>query len=358
MCRWAKMSDGFKSAGRMAGAGLLWILLATASSVQAAGSSGFTGLGRPATPAEIKAWDIDVRPDLKGLPPGRGTVSLGQEVWESKCASCHGVFGESNEVFTPIIGGTNKEDIKTGHVKALIDGSSPQRTSMMKVSTVSTLWDYINRAMPWNAPKSLTVDQVYGVVAYILNLADVVPEDFELSNDTMAQVQNRLPNRNGVTRDHGLWLPSGKPDVMGSSCMRNCKVSVDVKSALPVYAMDAHGDLSEQNRLVGQVRGQALHSGDKPKKAASSDKAAGLDTKRLLEKNACLGCHAVDGPLVGPAFKQIAKRYANKPDAAAYLKKKIASGGSGVWGAMAMPAQAQLNDQDLSVMADWILKLK
>ena len=71
-------------------------------------------LSRPATPAEIKAWDIDVRPDFTGLPPGAGTVARGQEVGESRCENCHGTFGESNEVFTPIVGGTTADDVKPG----------------------------------------------------------------------------------------------------------------------------------------------------------------------------------------------------------------------------------------------------
>ena len=79
----------------------------------------FPGIGRAATPAEIKAWDIDVRPDFKGLPPGSGSVAAGQKVWDDKCASCHGTFGESNEVFTPLVGGTTAEDIRAGRVKAL-----------------------------------------------------------------------------------------------------------------------------------------------------------------------------------------------------------------------------------------------
>jgi len=83
-----------------------------------------TNIGRDATPAEVKAWDIDVRPDFKGLPKGSGSVAKGEELWESKCASCHGGFGESNEVFTPLIGGTTKDDIKTGRVKGLEEGKS------------------------------------------------------------------------------------------------------------------------------------------------------------------------------------------------------------------------------------------
>src|SRR5688572_10967746 len=137
----------------------------------------FPGIGRPATPAEIKAWDIDVRPDFKGLPPGSGSVAKGQKVWDEKCASCHGTFGESNEVFTPIVGGTTAADVKAGRVASLVTGDVA-RSTLMKLPTLSTLWDYINRAMPWNAPKTLTTEEVYAVVAYILNLGDLVPGDF------------------------------------------------------------------------------------------------------------------------------------------------------------------------------------
>ena len=155
----------------------------------------FQGVGRAATPAEIRAWDIDVRPDFKGLPKGSGSVKRGEEVWEAKCASCHGTFGESNSVFFPIAGGTTQEDTRTGRVASLTKPGQA-RTTLMKLSQVSTLWDYINRAMPWNAPKSLTVEEVYATTAYILNLGDVVPEDFVLSDANIGEVQKRLPNRN------------------------------------------------------------------------------------------------------------------------------------------------------------------
>src|SRR5512139_3665357 len=161
------------------------------------------GLGRIATPAEVKAWDIDVRPDFTGLPKGKGSVERGMEVWEGKCASCHGTFGESNEVFAPIVGGTTKEDMKTGRVKGLVAGEG--RTTLMKVATVSTLWDYINRAMPWNAPKSLTTEEVYSVTAYLLNLGRIVPDDFVLSDRNIAEVQKRMPNRNGMATAHAMW---------------------------------------------------------------------------------------------------------------------------------------------------------
>jgi cytochrome c len=214
-------------------------------------------IGRDATPAEVKAWNIDVRPDFKGLPKGSGSVNAGADIWETKCAACHGVFGESNEVFTPIIGGTTKDDILTGHVKGLQEGKSivPQKTTIMKVATVSTLFDYINRAMPWNAPKSLSTDEVYSVLAYLLSLAEVVPNDYVLSDKNIAEVQARMPNRNGMVRDDDLWKVNGKGDVKNVACMKDCATEVKITSFLPDYAKGAQGNTAEQNRLIGPVRG-------------------------------------------------------------------------------------------------------
>ena len=140
--------DGFLAQARRATA----LALACVALTAAAQDKPWHSIGRDATPAEVKAWDIDVRPDFKGLPAGSGSVDAGANVWEDKCASCHGVFGESNEVFTPIIGGTTDDDIKTGRVKGLEEGKSivPQKTTIMKVATVSTLFDYINRMDAWD----------------------------------------------------------------------------------------------------------------------------------------------------------------------------------------------------------------
>jgi cytochrome c len=228
-----------------------------AGSAMADTKAAMMAMGRDATPAEVKAWDIDVRPDFKGLPKGAGSVAKGEELWEAKCASCHGGFGESNEVFTPLIGGTTKDDIKTGRVKGLEEGKSivPQKTTLMKVATVSTLFDYINRAMPWNAPKSLSTDEVYSVLAYLLSLADVVPADHVLSDQNIADAQKRMPNRNGMTYFEPLWKVNGKGDVKNVACMKDCPTEAKVSSALPDYAKDAQGNTAEQNRIIGPVRG-------------------------------------------------------------------------------------------------------
>lgn len=245
------------SSFRKAASALVLIALAGSAVAQTGGS--YPGIGRTATPKEVIAWDIDVRPDFKGLPPGSGSVAKGQDVWETKCSSCHGVFGESNEVFNPLIGGTSAEDVKTGRVAKLKDPAGG-RTTFMKVATISTVWDYINRAMPWTAPKSLTPDEVYSVTAFLLNLAGVVPENFTLSNQNIAEVQQRMPNRNGMQTNHNLWPGSEfggtkQSDTRNTACMKNCVTEVAVASFLPDFARDAHGNLAEQNRIVGAQKG-------------------------------------------------------------------------------------------------------
>ena len=97
----------------------------------------FPKVGRRASPTEVAAWDIDVRPDFKGLPTGSGSVRQGEKLWESKCASCHGAFGESPAVFPPLIGGTTTKDIERGRVAALSISSETAKTTMMKLATVS-----------------------------------------------------------------------------------------------------------------------------------------------------------------------------------------------------------------------------
>jgi S-disulfanyl-L-cysteine oxidoreductase SoxD len=336
----------------------------------------YNGIGRQATPAEIKAWDIDVRADFKGLPKGQGSVARGESVWETQCASCHGSFGESNEVFTPIVGGVTKKDIETGRVAALMPGANnPQRSTFQKVASLSTIWDYINRAMPWNAPKSLSTDDVYAVTAYILNLSGIVSNDFVLSDKNIAQVQQRMPNRNGITHAHAMWPDpqktryfkdmTDKPDVQGTICMKNCTVSGQITSALPDYARDAHGNVSAQMRPLGAVRGvdtskPPLHAGEKWASQSASTRVAGAGLSNpsnppaALAQNGCTSCHGMQSKLVGPSFGEIAKKYASRTDGRTYLIGKIKSGGSGVWGPVAMPAQS-ISASDAEQVVRWLM---
>ena len=354
------------------------VLLAAVGYVGAQTVAKYPGIGRDATPKEVAAWDIDVRPDFKGLPPGSGSVAKGQDVWESKCAHCHGVFGDSGEVFSPLVGGTTAEDVKTGRVAKLKDPTAG-RTTFMKAATLSTIWDYINRAMPWTAPKSLTADEVYSVTAFLLNLSNIVPDNFVLSDKNMAEVQERMPNRNCMTTQHAMWPGkefggTSKPDVKNIACMKDCATEPKVASFLPDFARNAHGNLAEQNRLIGPQRGAntTVPEGKAPPAGANSGAMGGADPGAsaknadaskaspaaaeakaaiaLLNKHNCLACHGIDRKVVGPGFNEVGKKHAGKTD---YLAGKIKSGGSGVWGAIQMPAQT-LPDADAKLIAQWL----
>jgi len=314
----------------------------------------FPGVGRPATPAEIGAWDIDVRADFTGLPPGSGSVERGMAIWEEKCASCHGTFGESNSVFSPLVGGTTAEDMVSGHAANLMRPDFPQRTTFMKVATVSTLFDYIRRAMPWNAPKSLADDEVYAVLAYLLNLAEIVPDDFVLSDATIREVQAKMPNRNGMTTAHGLWPGPGfgndgtAPDTRNTACMADCKTRVELVSRLPDYAESAHGNLAAQNRTVGPTRGKRTGTEEADAAGQASPALA------LAERSGCLSCHGIDTRIVGPSYSEIAAKYRGR-DSAGALVAKVKAGGEGAWGTVPMPAQPDLKDEEAKTLVDWIL---
>ena len=140
--------------------------------------------GRTPSAAAIALWDIDVRPDGRGLPNGRGTVVRGREVYAENCAACHGEHGNDG-IKDPLVGGLGS--LTTAHPVKTIGSYWPYAT---------TLFDYIRRAMPYQAPGSLDTDDTYAVVAYLLNLNDILPADAMLDRSSLPQV--RMPNRDGL----------------------------------------------------------------------------------------------------------------------------------------------------------------
>jgi S-disulfanyl-L-cysteine oxidoreductase SoxD len=139
--------------------------------------------GRRATPDEVKLWDIDVRADGKGLPEGSGTVAHGKSVYEDNCAACHGANGQDG-IKDRLVGG-----------QSTLVSDKPLKTVGSFWPYATTLFDYINRAMPYQAPGSLSVDDTYAVAAYILNLNGILPADGKLDKETLPTI--KMPNRDG-----------------------------------------------------------------------------------------------------------------------------------------------------------------
>ena len=310
--------------------------LTSLAGAQTTASRSSFGFGKAPAPAQLAAWDIDVRPDGKGLPPGRGTVAQGQVLYDAQCASCHGTFGESND-YMAIAGGVGS-----------LDSDQPMRTTGSKLNHATTLWDYINRAMPFQNPKSLAPEEVYALTAYVLHLSGILPADAALDRDSIVRL--KLPNRDGFTTSHGFLSIGGKPDTHNLACMKDCAKDVRIASEMPEHARDAHGELASQMRSFGPTQGVALA---KAKPAAML--VAARAGNELAKSAGCTACHGVTQRLVGPAFREIHKRYANDAAAAPGLAAKVKSGGAGVWGAVPMPPQPQLKEPDAVALVQWIL---
>ena len=159
------------------------------------------GIGRPATPSEIAGWNIDIDREGHNLPPGSGSVSHGHEVFDQQCAACHGAKGEGG-VGERLVGG-----------QGTLATATPVRTVGSYWPYAPTLFDYIRRAMPQNAPQSLSNEDVYAVSAYILNLNGLLPVDAVLDAKTLSAI--KMPNRN-------MFVGDPRPDVKNPACMSGC----------------------------------------------------------------------------------------------------------------------------------------
>ncbi len=155
---------------------------------------GTFGFGQPAGAEEVAGWDIDVKPDGEGLPPGSGTVQEGEALFAQLGAKCHGAQGEGTEGVPALVGG-----------QGTLDTDAPMKTVGSYWPYAPVLFDYIRRAMPADNPQSLTPDEVYALCAYLLHLNGIVPEDAVMDAQTLPQVV--MPNHAGFTS------PDPRPDV-------------------------------------------------------------------------------------------------------------------------------------------------
>jgi len=191
-------------------------------------------LGRPATEEEIAAWDIDVRPDGQGLPEGRGTVAHGEELFAEQCASCHGDFGEAVGRWPALAGGHDT-----------LTDDRPGKPIGPYGPYLSTVYDYIRRAMPFGNARSLSDDDVYALTAYLLYLNDIVTdEEFELSKENFTSIE--MPNADGFVEDDRLQEPHYAEK--GEPCMKDCKPGkAEIVMHAAVLDVTPEGEGDEEN---------------------------------------------------------------------------------------------------------------
>src|SRR3954468_6480954 len=179
----------------------LAVLAAALVWAASAGAQSPYGIGRPATPAEIAGWNIDIDREGHNLPPGSGTPSRGHEIFDQQCAACHGAKGEGG-IGDQLVGG-----------QGTLATPKPVRTVGSYWPYAPTLFDYIRRAMLQNAPQSLSNDDVYAVSAYILNLNGLLAADATLDAKALSAI--KMPNRS-------MFVGDPRPDVKNPACMTGC----------------------------------------------------------------------------------------------------------------------------------------
>lgn len=313
------------------------VAAAVASDAEADGK---LGLGREATVEEVAAWDIDVRPDGLGLPAGSGDVMTGEEVFIEQCAVCHGDFGE----------GVGRWPVLTGGFDSLTK-ERPIKTTGSYWPYLSTVYDYIHRAMPFGNAQSLEPDQVYAITAYLLYMNDLVDDDFVLSNENFAET--RLPNEENFYMDDRPETELAK--FTGDVCMSDCKETVEITARAAVLdvtpeetaareaekaaAAAAAAPAAEEAEAVETADAGAAAEAPAAEAAAAAPAAGGVDMElaaageKVFKK--CQACHQVGGDAknkTGPILNGIVGAPAGAVDGFRYSKALEAAAGEGlVW---------------------------
>ena len=187
-------------------------LMLAMSMSQALASDRPFNLGKIATAEEVAGWDIDVRPDGLGAPIGMGNAIDGEEVYADLCAACHGDFGEGVDRWPELVGGEGS-----------LGTHDPLKTTGSYWPYASTLYDYVYRAMPFGESQSLSYDETYQIVAFLLYMNDIIEDDFDVSQENIGTIE--MPNRDG------FFMPDPRPDAQAVNvepCMTNCNVATNI----------------------------------------------------------------------------------------------------------------------------------
>lgn len=299
------------------------IAAATASTTAADGPF---GLGRAALPEEVAAWDHDVRPDGTGLPPGSGDVWTGEEVFADQCAICHGDFAEGIDNWPKLAGGMDT-----------LDYEDPLKTVGSYWPYLSTAWDYVHRSMPFGNAQSLSDDDVYAIVAYILYSNDLVDDDFVLSNENFLEVE--MPNAAGFIIDDRA--ETEYPAFSQEPCMENCKDTVEITMrarVLDVTPEEDSADAAEEAAPAAEEATTEVAAAEtEPEPEAAPAVALDPELVAAGEKvfKKCKACHQVgEGAAnkTGPHLNALMGRTIGGLDGFRYSKSMAALGEGGeVW---------------------------
>jgi len=271
------------------------------------------GLGRLATTDEVAAWDTDVRPDGQGLPVGSGDAYTGEEIFAEKCAVCHGDFGEAVGRWPVLAGGHDT-----------LTSDRPVKTIGSYWPYLSTVFDYVNRAMPFGDARSLTPDEVYSITAYLLYVNDLVEEDFELNSDNFTSIS--LPNEDNFYDDDRATTELIA--FSGDVCMVDCKDSVEITAhAAVVDVTPEETAVAAETVQVAAVEPVAAE----PEPVEVIDPELIASGKKVFKK--CKACHQIgEGAKnrTGPMLNGVVGRAAGSVEGFRYSKALVAAAGSGL----------------------------
>jgi cytochrome c len=270
------------------------------------------GLGRAAMPAEVAAWDLDINALGEGLPFGSGDALVGEEIFSEKCAACHGDFAEGIDNWPKLAGGVDT-----------LDHEDPLKTVGSYWPYLTTAYDYIKRSMPYGNAGSLTDDEVYAIVAYILYSNDLIEENFVLSDDNFLAFE--MPNAKGfVVDDRGATEYAIWSDV---PCMKNCKDTVEITMRALVLDVTPDQVGVFTTEVVAGVEAEALTS---EIEGPTVDLKLVADGEKVFKK--CKSCHQVGDRAKnksGPILNGVVNRAAGSIEGFRYSRamKAVAEGG-------------------------------